>query len=196
MRQSWHKTLDIYNNLKELIFFDFDENNYENFHLKISDFLYKPNQLPYFITRDRYSEWLEPAEMMFDTLHPIYKQNQEKLKEQDDYLTSLKQKFHQKQMILACYPDCQYQFEPVLTDKGICFAHNPESLETSVLNSSYVDIFKKVFALDSIEEELRATPRNLTTGYKMFMVLDSHNSGILKQSSFTIMLCKCNGLLL
>ena len=57
-------------------------------------------------------------------------------------------------MILSCcgpnlFASCENIFQPVITDMGICFSLNPTSLNMSLKENKYTDMFSMVFEAEN-----------------------------------------------
>lgn len=100
----------------------------------------------------------------------------------DDILNYLARKFHPRQLMDFCIgpgdrQSCEENFEPVLTETGICFAFNSKTFDDTMRTTRYTEMFQKVFkpsatAKDILKNEL--VGRN----FQLFIILDSHQSDV------------------
>lgn len=96
----------------------------------------------------------------------------------DATLESLRRKYQHQQMMLHCLDSqgvqCQALFQPVLTDRGVCYALNAPPLDQVMKPSPYLEIFNSIYPNNNHDEVFG----NLTTGYKVRLILDSHQSTV------------------
>ena len=107
-------------------------------------------------------------------------QSDDEIEYANEYLLHLRSKYHERQMILKCLGpgglNCERMFSPVLTDSGICYSFMAESLDNIYNSNHYIEYFKDIFLQEQNIEEY--PNQNLSSDFKLFMVLDSHQSGI------------------
>jgi hypothetical protein len=100
--------------------------------------------------------------------------------EKDDILRDLSKRYQINRMILLCSgpgegTSCTNKFEPVLTDLGICFTFNGETILDLMKNSSYLDAFQEVYEPSrSVDPIIKNKGHGKSS--TLFMVLDSHKS--------------------
>lgn len=90
--------------------------------------------------------------MMFLCLFPALDSilvNMTLVKEKDQFLKKLKVKYDPRNMMLLCQGPghnrtCDNRFNPVLTEKGICFSFNSPSQKQVFKSSQYLEMFEKV----------------------------------------------------
>ena len=102
------------------------------------------------------------------------------------YLEELAEVHHRRQMVFSCcgpgnHGNCQDKFQPVLTEKGICYAFNPTSINESLKESQYSDIFQSIFAPDFGPFE-NVKIDSTSKSYVMHITLDSHSSKNIDKS--------------
>lgn len=187
-RDNWFRHPDLYSRhrLEELLPFQLGLDDNVTMHAKVEDFAKEELSFRPVLERGRLV-WISLAtknlrpgtDFRFDHGTPIHFSNDSARAEANQILEELRKKYQHQQMMLFCRDNsgqsCESRFKPVVTDMGICYAMNTPKMSQVMRPSTFYQYFTSIFPDYTAEA---GNFGNLTTGYTLTMILDSHQSAV------------------
>jgi hypothetical protein len=179
IRRRFKQKTRLYGDLPNIMKYTIELEN-EPFAPTWDDMFTTKNRFPYQVTA--YDEQ-NANELYFENSPDSYMRadyNGTKDADADNIIEELRLKYQYRQMIMLCKGpsqasrSCQNKFEPVITDKGICFSFNARNSFTAFKNNTYIDTFHYVY--DPINESNIINNEN--SGQALKIILDSHITNI------------------
>lgn len=96
-------------------------------------------------------------------------------------IEEIRRRFQHRRMMALCRGPgkgryCEDDFQPVLTDSGLCFNFNAIGTHAQMGSNTYLDMFRYVFEPSNDSKIIKN--QNSGKAFQMYMVLDSHKSKV------------------